>query len=612
MCGLAGFAGSGDAADMARMTDALAHRGPDGRGLFHDPDNGVHLGHRRLSIIDIDGGRQPMASADGAVVVVYNGEIYNHRDLRRDLEAAGHIFVSDHSDTEVLIHGWRQWGAALPEHLNGMFAFAIWDRAAGTIFLARDRFGEKPLYWARTGDCFLFASELSALTGHAAFTPEIDRAAQRKLLAYGFIPAPLSYWRDTAKLPAGCWLRYQVGDGRIDQGCYYRFAIEPGDDVSLKRAADEVRGLLMQSVERRLMADVPLGVFLSGGIDSSAVAACAAAHRPIETFAVGFTEPSFDESGFARIMANHLGSLHREEILDLDGARQLIPEILAHLDEPMGDASLLPTSLLCRFAARHVKVALSGDGGDELFAGYDTFAALPIARLYRTLMRGGLHKGVCRLADLLPKSGRNMSLDFKLRRALGGMGHGAELWHPLWLSPLSPEGLEELLNEPVRVDELYSEALDTWHGSGSSSLVDRGLEFYTRHYLQDGILTKVDRAAMAHGLETRAVFLDVDLVEYVRRLPAHLKIGGGIRKRVLKKAVEGLLPAGIIARKKKGFGIPLLAWLKESPFPAPTGTPAADEIARRWHRQHRAGEADHRLFLWCWTVLHHHHQRWGL
>ncbi|WP_374468510.1 asparagine synthase (glutamine-hydrolyzing) [Ferrovibrio sp.] len=611
MCGLAGFLGAGDRDDLVAMTRALAHRGPDGEGLYLDPDAAVRLGHRRLSIIDIADGAQPMASADGDIVVVYNGEIYNHLELRRQLERRGHVFRTDHSDTEVLVHGWREWGEELPLRLNGMFAFAVWDRRRHCLFMARDRFGEKPLYWAEQGGTLFFASELSALARHRAFHAEIAPAAVCKLLAHGFIPAPNAYWRDVRKLPGGGWLRYDLAERRVSLGRYWTFALAPEPDMDEAVATETLRGLLEQAVARRLMSDVPIGVFLSGGIDSSMVAAFAARQRRgagIDAFAIGFAEASFDELPHARAAAAALGLRLHAETLTLQNAGALIPEILGRLDEPMADPSLLPTFLLCRFARRHTSVALSGDGGDELFAGYDTFAALRLARLYqRVIGRGGLHRGLRRLADLLPKSAANMSFDYKLRRALGGLEHGPELWHPAWLAPLDAAQIAELMETRVDPEELYAEALAVWRGSPGASDVDRGLEYYTQLYLQDDILTKVDRAAMMHGLETRAVFLDNDLVDFARRLPASLKFRNGERKYLLKRALRGILPDAILQRRKKGFGVPLMAWLKELDIP-PVALPQGrgEDMVRRWSEAHRSGRADHRLALWTWMVMAHH------
>lgn len=595
------------------MTRALAHRGPDGEGFFIDAAQRLHFGHCRLSIIDIAGGAQPMASTDGRIVVVYNGEIYNHRTLRAQLEARGHVFSSNHSDTEVLVHGWREWGADLPGRLNGMFAFAIWDRDSHSLFLARDRFGEKPLYWAQQGEGFYFASELTALNEHSSFRAGIDMNGVRKLLAYGFIPAPNSYWCDVSKLPGGGWLRYDIASERVETGRYWTFALESQPVRAEAQATEELRDLLQRAVSRRLMSDVPLGVFLSGGIDSSMVAAFAARQRGaagLDAFSIGFIEPSFDELPHARRVAGMLGVRHHQQVLKLQDAQDLIPDILGRLDEPLGDASLLPTYLLCGFARRHVAVALSGDGGDELFAGYDTFSALTMARVYHNVIgRGRLHRGLRRLADLLPYAPSNMSLDYKLRRALGGLDHPPAYWHPAWLAPLTPEAIVDLLETPVAAEDLYAEALAIWAESPHASLAEQGLMFYTRLYLQDNVLAKVDRAAMMHGLESRAVFLDNDLVDFVRRLPSDLKLRNGQRKYLLKRALDGILPAEILQRTKKGFGVPLLQWLKTLPFTG-TALPSGLGLSKMqyWHERHRSGQIDQRLALWCWTVMAYHGQ----
>jgi len=612
MCGIAGFVGNGTRDDLERMTRALAHRGPDGEGVHADAEHAVFLGHRRLSIVDLDGGAQPMWDADHAVAVTFNGEIYNHVELRRALEAKGHRFTTDHSDTEVLIHGWKEWGVDLPLKLSGMFGFAIWDTRTKTVFLARDRFGEKPLYWARQNGTFLFASELSAIAAHGQFTATIDALALKKYFAHGFVPSPNAIYRDSHKLPAGHWLKFDTESGEMDIQAYWRFRIEPDDTPpSLDEAAEEVCALLLKSIEKRLMSDVPLGVFLSGGVDSSFATAGMCQFRTpqdVQSFAIGFTQKSYDESAHARTMAEALGTTHHEQTLDLDGARNLMDDVLARLDEPLGDGSILPTYLLCKFAREHVTVALSGDGGDELFAGYDPFAALKPAALYHTMMPGFAHKGMRHLAELLPKSAKNMSFDFKLRRVLQGLDFGPELWNPVWLAPLEAGDIEDIFNEPVAIEELYSEVLSLWHEDAKKSNVDKTLEFYSNFYLPDDILTKVDRAAMLNGLEARSIFLDNDLVEYVRRLPAAYKFDGKNRKIVLKKAAESLVPKAILNRPKKGFGIPMKAWLKDlnlTSADADRFNLSPTHIDQRIHG-HQSGREDHRLFLWCWSVLQRH------
>ncbi len=612
MCGIAGFAGPGTRAHLEAMTQALAHRGPDGEGFFIDAARAVHLGHRRLAIIDLEGGVQPLWNEDRTVCVVFNGEIYNHAELRAELVAAGHVFASDHSDTEVLVHGYEAWGRGLPARLNGMFAFAIYDLRAGRLFLARDRFGEKPLYWFQRGRLFAFASELTAVRQHPDAATPLNSLAVQKYFVHGFVPAPHALYQDTHKLPGAGWLEHDVATGRTETGSYWRFALTPDagmDERPEDELAEELRALFQQAVRRRLISDVPLGVFLSGGIDSGAVlaAAAAGAGRPVKTFTIGFTEPSFDESGFARELARHFGAEHHEQVLDLDLARALLPNILGRMDEPLADPSLLPTWLLSRFTREHVTVALSGDGGDELFAGYDPFKALAPARLYDSLMPRWGHRTFRALVECLPVSSRNMSLDFKLRRTLLGLSYPQALWNPVWLGPLDPAELGDIFDEPHPIEEVFSEVLDQWNRSPHLSLVDRTLEFYTRFYLQDGILMKVDRAAMMNSLESRAVFLDNDIADFCMRLPARFKYRGGERKYLLKRALAPLLPAATLNRRKKGFGIPAARWLRDLPVTTEHSSRAihADAVRQRW-QAHGAGKADHRLFLWAAMALEGH------
>ncbi len=611
MCGIAGFVGLGDQADLARITSALAHRGPDGKGLYVDGAAGVYLGHRRLAIMDIAGGNQPMWNADGGIGVVFNGEIYNHRALRAQLEARGHVFRSSHSDTEVLIHGYAEWGEELPVRLNGMFAFAIYDRRRGRLFLARDRFGEKPLYYYSRPGLFAFASELSALRQHSRFKDEIDPRALQRFFAYGYIPAPTAIYRGAAKLPGGHHLMLDLAGGGMRTQCYWRFRLEPDEslgDADEERLAEELRHLLAQAAARRLMSDVPLGVFLSGGIDSAAVLASTARERSartIKTFTIGFTELSFDESAAARETARALGSDHAEERLGLDSAEALIPAVLARLDEPLGDPSIIPTYLLSRFARRHVTVALSGDGGDELFAGYDPFRALAFAERYRRLVAAPVHRRVRRLADLLPLSTRNMSFDFKIRRALMGLSYPPALWNPVWMAPLEPDAIGDLLHEPLHPEDIYGDAIALWEEDGRKSNVERTLEFFTNFYLPDNILTKVDRASMMVSLESRAVFLDNDLVQFAQRLPARFKYRKGERKYLLKRAMEPMLGRAIVGRPKKGFGMPVSAWLRSLKLPERLVHVAGldnSAVDAAW-RDHRAGKFDHRMLLWCWLSL---------
>ena len=611
MCGLAGFVGSGARADLEAMTAAIAHRGPDDCGFHVEPEHALHLGFRRLSIIDISGGHQPMWNEDASVCVVFNGEIYNSAELRAELVAAGHRMRTDHSDTEVLVHGYEQWGEELPARLNGMFAFVIWDRARRRLFAARDRFGEKPFFYSATPGCFAFASELSALIQHPAVDRTIDERALQKFFAYGYIPAPNALYRNTRKLPGGCSLTFELDGGRVRERRYWRFAIEAEEeapDSRIAALAEELRALLDRAVQRRLASDVPLGIFLSGGIDSSTVLALAARHRSpaeLDTFTIGFNEASFDETPYARAVAAAIGTRHHEQILDFATARDLVAQVLTRLDEPTGDASILPTQLLCAFARRSVTVALSGDGGDELFAGYDPFAALAPAAWYDRLVPQPVHLLLRRMAGALPRSTANMSLDFKLRRALMGLSYPPRVRLPVWMSPLEPARMGALFDAPLSTEELYSEAIEMWDRSAATNPIDRTLEFFTNFYLPDDILAKTDRAAMMVSLEARAVFLDNDVVDFCARLPHGYKYRHGVRKFLLRRAAEGLVPDAVRNRPKKGFGIPLARWLRQMPACPPLdGVPGLRPgwIAQRWSAA-QAGQEDERLLLWSWLSL---------
>ena len=614
MCGIAGFVAprdTGDRQTLERMTRALAHRGPDAEGYAVIPESGVHLGHRRLSIVDLSGGAQPMSTVDGNLTIVFNGEIYNHADLRAELQAKGHPFRTDHSDTEVLLNGYRAWGEGMLDRLNGMFAFAIHDKAAGRLFLARDRFGKKPLYWFHREGVFAFASELTALRHHPASPRNESASALKKYFAYGYIPAPLSAVEGIGKLPGGWCGTFTIASGTWTPRRWWEFRLEPSDEeITPGRIAawsSELLEILDRAVKRRLMADVPLGVFLSGGIDSSAVAALAARHLPagrLRTFSIGFTDPTFDELPYAREAAALIGCAHESEILDLARARELLPGLLSRLDEPMGDGSILPTWLLCGFTRRHVTVALGGDGGDELFAGYDPFKALGKAALYDTLVPKGLHPAIRLLASRLPVSHANISLDFRIKRTLRGLSHPAHYRVPVWMGPLETAQIDAYFGDRTAPEELYSEAIEAWDAAGKlADPVDRTLQFFTRLYMQDQILAKVDRASMLHGLEARSPFLDLEVVDFARRLPHAVKLSAGTTKWILKKALEPLLPGSILYRKKKGFGTPIGPWIREGAITPGIPSGHAGRVVVKALAAHRAGRSDERLFLWCQHVL---------
>ncbi len=617
MCGIAGFIGAGSSTDIKAMTDALVHRGPDGEGHFADQHLPVFLGSRRLAVVDVPGGAQPMWDANGDVCVVFNGEIYNHRALRQQLEALGCRFQTDHSDTEVLIHGYKTWGTDLWPKLNGMFTVAIYERHKKELTLARDRFGEKPLFYGATNTAFVFASELPALLRHPSIRgASTSKMGLMKFFAHGFFPGEHTPYENIAKVRAGHTVTIDATTGSYSTRPYWRFEINPetSPEKPVEELTEELETLLNRAVSLRLDADVPLGIFLSGGVDSSAILSFAADSRPadqLKTFSMGFRETSFDESAFAEEVALHIGSTHHLEICDLDALQATVPTLLFQIGEPLGDSSILPTSLLAAFARKHVTVALSGDGGDELFAGYDPFRVLERAKIYRKFMPKPLHSAVAAVAAHLPQSDRNMSLDFVMNRGLKGLMYPPAQWNPRWLAPLQPEEISDLFSETVSADELYSEAIAAWDAVPSPHIVDRVLDFYTRFYLTDGILVKSDRASMMASLEVRAPFLDNELVDFARRLPWQYKlegdaIGGFTTKWILKQTLKNRLPSDIIHRRKKGFGIPLSRWLKSWKKPSEASVPFIDskEMSDRW-AAHVEGRRDDRLALWSWLSLSH-------
>lgn len=600
MCGIAGFFGVGSREDIKRMSDALVHRGPDAGGIFMDGQTA--LGHRRLSIVDIAGGSQPMRGEN--LIIVYNGEVYNHLDIRRGLEKEGHIFHSAHSDTETVLHAFAQWGPACLGRFNGMFAFAVYSPAQKKIWLARDRFGEKPLFYAHNEKGFAFASEICSLKLWPGFSKRLREDNIQRFFAWNYLPAARTIHEDCKSLPPGSWLVFDTQTGRCEVSSYWSFALEPDESLTDKmepELAEELRRLLTQSVKRRLLSDVPLGIFLSGGIDSSAVLG-AAAHvvdpGSIDSYTIGFREKSFDESPKAKAVAAHFNVRNSVEYLTEMDMRNSIAGILSRMSEPFGDASLIPTYHLCRFAREHVKVALSGDGGDELFGGYDPMAAITPASLYRRLVPGFLHDFSRKILSFIPASDRNMSLEFKLKRMLRGLSYTEDMQLPVWMSGLEPAEVEKFFKNPLSAAELYADAARLYKSHPNANGLEQALLFFTCLYLSDDILVKSDRASMMVSLETRAVFLDNDLVDFCRRLPMRFKYRNGKRKYLLKKALAGWLPKEILEQPKKGFGIPLNLWLRSLPEPRGAIPGLKPDVMDYCYSLHKKRAGDFRFFLW--------------
>jgi asparagine synthase (glutamine-hydrolysing) len=556
MCGICGVAGGDPAAGrelVHRMCSAMVHRGPDDEGSVQL--DGVALGMRRLSIVDLEGGHQPMHNEDSTVWVVQNGEIYNHLELRKLLIAAGHSFNTQ-SDTEVLVHGYEEWGGELVERLNGMFAFAVLDRRRGAIFLGRDRMGIKPLHYAIDGDRLVFASELKALLRDPTLRKGIDPAALDDYLAYEFVPSPASIVRGIKKLEPGSTLTWSVAESthRLHRYWAPQLNLDGADVRSIDEECERLRSVLRESVRKELISDVPLGVFLSGGIDSSAVAAMMTQlGGEVKSFSVGFADRSFDESAHARLVAHHLGTEHHELTLEPGMLLDLVPRLPDLLDEPLGDASIIPTYLLSAFTRRHVKVALGGDGGDELFAGYPTLQAHRLAAFYLKaprLLREGLVEPIVRR---LPVSRGNLSFDFRAKRFVSGAAYPTAERHQHWMGSFDREERTALLTRDVRSQD---------HPLVDADPLNQVLLLDMRLYLENDILVKLDRASMMASLEGRVPLLNNDFVEYATHLPLNLKLRGLRSKFLLKRALRGILPDAILNRPKKGFGIPVAHWFR--------------------------------------------------
>ncbi len=567
MCGICGFCSSDekpvDLNILKKMTRTLQHRGPDDEG--HYTGEGVALGHRRLSIIDLDTGKQPIHNEDKTVYVVFNGEIYNFPELKKELEKKGHRFYTK-TDTEVLAHLYEEKGEQCVESLTGMFAFAIWDGKKRKLLLARDRIGIKPLYYSYIGKTFAFASEPKALLQLPWITGRLDPQGLSHYLSYDFIPAPFCIYEDIRKVPPGYQVTYQDGDLRCE--CYWDLDLTDrfNGNVDEEELCELIWKKFCQVVKTHLISDVPLGVLLSGGIDSTSVLAALRYEGvdDIKTFSIGFDDPSFDESRYFRKAASFFKTEHHEEVLAPHKLIDILPEVASILDEPLADASIMPTYLLSRFTKGYVKVALGGDGGDELFAGYPTYQAFLLSRYYEKLpwvMRSLTEAVVKRL----PVAFKNMSFDFRAKKFIDGIPYPPVERHYTWMGTFSLDEKKELLarNTKRGLEDLNSFYVlhDYLKNKSFSSELGKLLYLDTKLYLQDGVLAKVDRASMAHGLEVRVPFLDHRFVELVTGIPETLKLKGFTTKYLWKKAIRGRIPDEIGKRGKKGFGIPIAKWL---------------------------------------------------
>lgn len=628
MCGITGAvwtdpAQAIDAATLERMTNCLRHRGPDDAGVYtndlrirppYEPTPGVALGFRRLAILDLAGSRQPLANEDETVWLVFNGEVYNYRSLRRRLEGAGHRFRTD-GDAEVILHLYEDLGPECFAHLDGMCAAAIWDARERRLVLGRDRLGKKPLVYRAEPGRVAFASELKSLLQIPGASRELDPGAIDEYLTYQYIPHPNTIFRGIRKLPPGHYAVFQ--DGRSEVQPYWSPAWKVEQPLAAQEAAARVRELFDAAVLARLQSDVPLGAFLSGGVDSSLVAASMQrqASTPIKTFSIGFPQLEFDESEYARRVAKHLGTEHHELQVTPD-AKELLPKLVWHFDEPFADSSALPMYYLAKLAREHVTVALSGDGGDELFAGYSRYRAVALGAL---LDRAGPLRAVLgsRLWQRLPSSARQQSWSRRFKRFSAALTQSPARRYFDWMSIFNEERRAELYREEF-VNELpASDPFEflgrAWKTSGPRDALSCAANADLQTYLPCDLLTKVDITTMAHGLECRQPFLDHHLVEYAISLPQRLKFRGGAGKRILRAAFGDRIPAEIWRRPKMGFGAPLAPWFRHELRDLVRDALLSDstrvavyfrpEAMRKLVEEHQTGFFDHSARLWALLVL---------
>jgi asparagine synthase (glutamine-hydrolysing) len=617
MCGIAGVGtrGSTPARELLRaMCEVMVHRGPDGEGIHVAP--GIGLGMRRLAVIDLHTGEQPVANESGTVQVVFNGEIYNYRELRAELIAKGHTFRGQ-SDSEVIPHLYDEHGPAFLGRLNGMFAIALWDNRQRRLLLARDRLGIKPLFYSQHRGNLYFASEVKCLLAAGGSTRQLDPLGVDQLLTFEYTASPTTLFKDVKKLPPGSWLSWR--EGAIQQGKFWDLpdAAAPPLSGSAPEIAERLRYTLTQAVRRQLVSDVPLGAFLSGGIDSSILVAAMSEVSPAPplTFSVGFGDASYSELEHARVVANHCGTRHHEEVLTPDYLG-VLPEVIGQLDQPIADFSVFPTLLVARMARARVTVALGGDGGDELFAGYDAYQADRYsARLLDWLPRP-VRSNIERLARIVPLGAGKRGVANQVRRFLEGAALPASWQHMRWMIFLHAQGRARLYTPEFRagIPEQTGDIVQSAFGDASASdRLSSQMRCDLRFYLPENILTKVDAMSMASSLEARVPYLDNEVLDLALAIPAGLKLHRGVRKWILRQAFAGRLPPRILGRGKEGFSMPMKNWLNNEWNPLMHELLSAASLARdgifetryvaQLMREHEARTHNHSHLLWALMVF---------
>lgn len=623
MCGITGYVTFNDRPTisrevLAKMVHTLYHRGPDAFGL--DIHGGVAMGMRRLSIIDLSGGRQPIYNEDRSIWTVLNGEIYNFPDLRRQLQDRGHTF-STHTDTEVIVHAYEEWGADFPQHFNGMFAIALHDIKNNQFFLVRDHLGIKPLYYSYNSQRIVFGSEIKALLASEDVERELDMDALAEFLAWEYVPGKGTLLKSIRKLEPGEYIKINLDNPLCQPRQFWDIPVHSGEGAT--RSDNDWVALvdeqLRTSSQQQLISDVPLGAFLSGGVDSSLIAA---AMGQAETFSIGFDDPTYNELGWARRVADHLGVTHRDEVIQPNVA-ELFEHLMHFMEDPIGDFSIFPTYLVARLARRHVTVALSGDGGDELFGGYETYLAQGKALQYQRIP-AVLRKGFIEpLVDALRPTTKKKGFVNKAKRFLEGLTHPEELAHARWRifmgetlrqGLFTEDALQQMVASPAaHIVQLFQQAGDRGH-------LDRSLYVDVKSYLCDNILTKVDRMSMAVSLEARVPFLDPAVVELAFQVPEALKTTSSQTKVLLKQVAARHVPRECIYRPKEGFSIPIKKWLNSEFRPLLNDLLDPQKIAQdgifkvetieQLRREHHSGRANHSHILWSLMVFHDWKKRW--
>ena len=617
MCGITGIVRRDgaqiDRELLGRMNDAIRHRGPDDDGFYFS--DGVGLAMRRLAIIDLKSGHQPIHNADRTLWIVFNGEIYNYRELRKQLEALGHTFYTD-SDTEAIVHAYDEYGTECPKHLRGMFALAIWNERDKSLFLARDRVGKKPLLYAQTNDELIFGSEFTALLTHPSISREVNYEAIHHYLSFISVPAPLTAYQAIRKLEPGHWLLWRDGESKLER--YWQLDFSHKVNISEQDAGERVSELLRDAVRVRLMSEVPLGAFLSGGIDSSAVVALMAQEsgERIKTFSIGFEEQDFSELHHARRVAEHVGADHHEFIVR-PNAMEILPTLVEHYGEPFADSSAIPSYYVSRETRRYVTVALNGDGGDECFAGYERYAAMSLAQRYTKLLPAALRQGVvANLAKALPEF-RTRSPLAKGKRFLKAASLSPIQRYLRWISAFDESAKLDLYSDDFREqtkDFSTVSIIQPWFAKANGSgIVDASLLTDTMTYLPNDLLVKMDIASMTVSLEARSPFLDHHLMEFAASLPEKLKLRRMTTKYLLKRVLKDLVPAENLSRGKMGFGVPVGHWFRGTMQQFLRETLLSEKALARdlFQRtrvrqivdQHVEGKVDHSHRLWSLLML---------